>query len=132
MIDFRQWLLRKMGDNELTQKDVADRSGLSETLISKILALEKPVTCKSAISIARAVGGDVFDALYVAGHISEQEYGVNRRWISDMPEIKELCDMLIPLRTEDRERLRSLIKTCLEFKGGDALAKPEPTQTGYG
>jgi transcriptional regulator with XRE-family HTH domain len=93
-------------EDDERQVDVADRTGIDQTTISRWLAGErKSITSQSVAKFARGYGRPVIEAFVAAGFLSESEAGLQT---SDMPDWRKITDAQLLAELQRRMRLRSL------------------------
>ena len=129
---FNEWFLPRMGG--MTQAEVSRRcgKGVSEGLISKIVSNQKPVTPNVAIKIARAMKEDPIYILYLAGYLTEEEYGLEKNWLEDMMDFKDICNMIRPLSKSNKNKVRAILVAALGLEGGDTQETAWDLETGHG
>lgn len=88
------------------QVDVADRTGIDQTTISRWLAGERrSITSQSVAKFARGYNRPVLEAFVAAGFLSESEAGLQT---SDMPDWRKVSDAQLLAELQRRMRLRAV------------------------
>jgi len=117
-VDFSDWLRAKLREDDRNQAWLAERSGLSQGYLSKVMNGERMVGHDACVAIARALGLRDIEVLRVA-NLADPEPP------TDTPTIREMNQEFAYLTTEEQEFWLGMLKTYVAERKRGYTVSPQ-------
>jgi transcriptional regulator with XRE-family HTH domain len=112
LVEFAEWLQDQLNQRGLTQTDLARRTGIGNSQISRIVRMERGVGPESAKAIARAFGIKPEVVFRKAGLLPPAP----EQPTEQSPDILEMIRLYNDLEDADQQEVLAIIRTIVKEK----------------
>lgn len=124
LIEFAKWLQAELDKRDLRQTDLARRTGIGTSQISRIVNMERGVGPESAVAIARALKIPPEIVFRKAGLLPPEP----EEPLEHAPKVREIVHLYEQLDDRDQDEVLAIVRTIVKEKMARYAQQAQPQQ----